>query len=176
LRKTLSLALLILLLFPLSLAAQQSTSQTSTQFDSSSLSPWARDLRRGEIIAFGSFPFTFLLAIFSVDCYRFFSHGMNSLYAPWPAKPAGAIEMSQAEQGLTIAVAAGTSLLVAVVDHIIIRYKRYKKAQEIENLPRGTPIIIQRPRNSPAAEGDAEGNSGGENGPGRDEEAPPGSP
>ena len=168
-RKTVSLGLLILLLFPLSLAAQQSA-QTS-QFDSSSLSPWARDLRRGEIIAFGSFPFTFLVATFSVDCYRFFSHGMNSLYAPWPAKPAGAIEMSQAEHGLTIAVAAGTSLLVAVVDHIIIRYKRSKKAREIENLPRGTPIIIQRPRNSPASEEDGE-----ENGPGQNGKAPLESP
>jgi hypothetical protein len=106
---------------------------------------WARDLRRAEIVTFGSFPFTFYLATFAMDSYRYFRNDMNSLYAPWPMKPAGAIEMNTDEYVITIAAAFGGAVLVAVADHIIVRLKRNKAREDAARLAPGEPIIIRRP-------------------------------
>ena len=43
---------------------------------------WARDLRRGEIIFFGTIPFSFFYATFSYDLYRYASSNFDESYAP----------------------------------------------------------------------------------------------
>jgi hypothetical protein len=53
--------------------------------------------------------------------------------------------MTRNEQLLTIGIAAGTSVIIALVDYLIVRNQRNKRAQEIRNLPPATPIIIRRP-------------------------------
>ena len=106
---------------------------------------WALDLRRGEIVAFGSFPFTFFFTSFFVDTYRSATHGWDPRYAPWPVKSAGAVDMTSGEQMLTIGVAAGSAVVIAVVDHFIMRHNRNKQQQQIQALSPGTQIIIRRP-------------------------------
>lgn len=45
---------------------------------------WIHDLRRGEIIFFGSLPFTFFLASEVYGTYRYFERDMDPSYTPWP--------------------------------------------------------------------------------------------
>jgi hypothetical protein len=131
----------------------------SLGFDTSEFPLWAKDLRRAEIVAFGSFPFTMFFTTFAVDVWRCYSHGWDPLYAPWPAKPPGAINMTQDELTMTIAVAAIVSAAIAVTDFSIVQIKRYKEKQRLKTLPAGSPITItQKPsaESESAAEGEEE--------------------
>jgi hypothetical protein len=115
------------------------------EFDMTGFPLWAKDLRRGEIVAFGSFPFAYFFASFGFDTYRFFNNGFNTRYAPWPFTAAAAIEQTQDEKIITLSIAAGAAIIIAIVDYAIVRYKRSKEQAEQSNLPDGTPIIIRRP-------------------------------
>jgi hypothetical protein len=125
----------------------------SLGFDTSEFPLWAKDLRRAEIVAFGSFPFTMFFTTFAVDTWRCYSHGWDPLYAPWPAKPPGAINMTQDELIMTIGIAAAVSAAIAVTDFSIVQIKRYREKQRIKNLPAGSPITITQ---KPAAESETE--------------------
>jgi hypothetical protein len=116
----------------------------STQFDTSEFPLWVRDLRRAEIVAFGSFPFSIFFATFVMDTIRYANHGADASYAPWPFKLSGAIDMNRSERSRTILAAAITSLAISLADYIIVRYKRNKADREVLEAP-GEPIIIRRP-------------------------------
>ncbi|MDR3148116.1 MAG: hypothetical protein LBU00_07070 [Treponema sp.] len=103
---------------------------------------WIRDLRRGEIVAFGSFPFTLFLSTFAMDSVRFFTNDMNRAYLPWPLKGPGAIEMSRDEKKLTLMIAAASSITIALVDFAIVSVKRNREAQREQN--RNGDIRINR--------------------------------
>jgi len=94
---------------------------------------WAKDLRRGEIIAFGSLPFTFFFTKTFMDLYRTATHDWDNRYAPSVFKGAGAIPMTDAELKIMFGITISASVLVAVVDHIIVRYKR-NKARSLSDL------------------------------------------
>ncbi|GMO42768.1 MAG: hypothetical protein Ta2B_23100 [Termitinemataceae bacterium] len=121
--------------------AQTTTNTESTEYK---FPQWAMDLRRGEIIAFGIFPFSWLVATTAVDLYRSSQHDWNKNYLPWPVKPAGAPAMTTDEYVLSIGIAAGLSVSLAVVDFFIVQIKRHKKQVQEAKLPRGTPIIKRR--------------------------------
>jgi len=137
--------ILLFLIFLPGIFAQTTGNMTSSQFDTSTFPQWARDLRRGEIIAFGAFPFAYFFANFSFDTYRWSNNGWDRRYAPWPIKGAAAIEQSQSEKFKVIGIAAGGACLIALVDYGIVRYKRSQKEKESRSLPAGTPIIIRTP-------------------------------
>ena len=136
---------IITLCMALPLHAQSSAANPGQGFDMTGFPQWTKDLRRAEIVAIGSFPFTLFFTTFFYDAYRTTSHGGDMRYAPWPINPAGSIGMTQNEHLLTLGIAVGGSILIAVADHIIVRYRRSKQEQELRNLPVGTPIIIRRP-------------------------------
>ena len=147
-KKTLLLLLFVFFVFLPSLWAQTSSSDSSMisyQFDMSGFPQWTRDLRRGEIVAFGSFPFMYFFSNFAIDIYRCANNGWDRRYAPWPFDSAGSIGKEQDERILTLGVAAGSAVAVALIDYGIERYKRSKREREIRELPEGTPIIIRRP-------------------------------
>ena len=157
------LVLLLLVSLP-ALRAQSSSAEPgmiSTQFDTSGFPQWARDLRRGEIVAFGSFPFVYFLANFSVDMFRFGTNGWDRRYAPWPLDSAGSIGKTQDERILTLSVAAGGAVIIALVDFGIESYKRSKKDRDKRNLPEGTPIIIRKPMFDDDAVSDSAANETG---------------
>jgi hypothetical protein len=106
---------------------------------------WVRDLRRAEIVTFGSFPFMMFVSTFSMDTYRYFSHDNNLQYAPWPFKSAGAVEMNTDEFTISLLAAIGGSLAIALADHIIVRVKRAKVERERLNLPEGEVIELRKP-------------------------------
>ena len=150
-----ALALLLLFISLSGLWAQTTPpdpKMTSSQFDMTGFPQWARDLRRGEIVAFGSFPFAYFFTNFGVDLYRCGTNGWDRRYAPWPFDAPGSVDKTKQQRIMTIGIAAGGAVLIALVDFGIEMYKRYKIEKDIRNLPQGTPIIIRKPLN----EGDTE--------------------
>jgi hypothetical protein len=121
------------------------TALPSGQFDTSDFPLWGKDLRRAEIIAFGTFPFTMFTATFFMDAWRTYNHDWDTRYAPWPFKSAGAIEMTREEHEITMAAAGIASLALGLTDFIIVQIKRYRNRQKVLHLPEGSPIIIKRP-------------------------------
>jgi hypothetical protein len=104
---------------------------------------WLKDLRRAEIVAFGSFPLSFFWTSFFMDLYRTASHGWDNRYAPWPFKGAGAIGMTGQEVATMFTIAISSSLVIAVVDHFIMRYRRSKAGGSENPVPLDKrPVII----------------------------------
>jgi len=130
-----------------STSTASTASTVSTEFDMTGFPLWAKDLRRGEIIAFGSFPFAYFFANFGFDAYRFFTNSFDRRYAPWPFASAASIEQTQSQKFLTLGIAAGGAVVIALVDYAIVRNKRNKEQGELRDLPDGMPIIIRRPLN-----------------------------
>jgi hypothetical protein len=102
---------------------------------------WVKDLRRGEIVVFGSLPLTIFWVSTFFDLYRMATHNWSSRYAPWPFKGAGAVDMTRGELITMFSIAVSSSVLIAVVDHIIVRQKRRRKPapvpRQIEKLETG---------------------------------------
>ncbi|MDR0668537.1 MAG: hypothetical protein LBF95_00510 [Treponema sp.] len=105
---------------------------------------WVQDLRRGEIVAFGSFPFTMFLSTFAMDSIRFFKNDMNRAYLPWPLKGPGAIEMSTDEKKQTFMIAITASITIAIIDFAIVRVKRHREARREQARDRGGDIQVNR--------------------------------
>lgn len=103
--------------------------------------PWARDLRRAEVVAFGALPFTVFFAHFAVDSYRFADHGWDQRYAPWPLKPAAAVELPEDQRIAVFAAGCAAAVLVAVVDHFLLKAKRRAAAQAPARAGRIAPTV-----------------------------------
>jgi hypothetical protein len=88
---------------------------------------WVKDLRRAEIVAFGSFPFTLFFSKTFIDLYRTASHNWDRRYAPWPFKAAGAVAMNDSEVRLLFTVAVSASLIISIADYLIVRHKRNRQ-------------------------------------------------
>jgi hypothetical protein len=136
----------------LPLSAQSTGSSTQTissnilpDTQSSSEFPlWARDLRRGEVVAFGVFPFTIFISTFAMDSLRYFQHDMDGAYLPWPFKGPGAIDMSRQEREQTLVAALVASAAIAAIDFTIVQVKRYQEKRRIEQQDRNENIRITR--------------------------------
>jgi hypothetical protein len=146
--------LLLLLAVPAYRVTAQSSgtgTNVSSAFNTSGFPQWAKDIRRWEIVAFGSFPFAMFATTFFVDTWRWADNaGLNfseegRRYAPWPFKSAGAVEMSNREYETTVLIAAGLSITIAFTDLIIVQIKRHKARKRAESMPPGTAIIIKKP-------------------------------
>jgi hypothetical protein len=121
---------------------------TSKIFDMSDMPVWARDIRRAEIVAFGSFPFTMFATQFFMDLYRFSAHDWDTKYAPWPAKGAGAINMTNEEYEKTILYAALASLSIMTIDFSIVQLRRFINSRKAVK-GNGDSIRIQKKPVSP---------------------------
>jgi hypothetical protein len=121
-------------------------SQTATEQEQEYHYPqWVMDLRRTEVVTFGTIPFTWLIATTVVDLYRSSQQNWDARYLPWPAKSAGGVPMTNDEYLLCIGLTAGLSITCALVDLIIINVKRYKTEMRNAQLPKGETIIKRRP-------------------------------
>ncbi len=138
--------LLVLFSLSFSLFAENPDASLSGIFNEDELKQefplWAKDLRRYEIILFGSLPFTFFLARMGVDTWRWSDNSWDTRYAPWPIRGADAIEMNDSEAGKTIAIAFGTSALIALTDFLIVKYKK-QKTTEYKEKRKGSYVDIE---------------------------------
>ena len=126
---------------------QVSGDMGTSYFDMSEFPLWARDLRRGEIIAFGAFPFAYFFTNFGYDAYRWSNNSWDNRYAPWPFNSAGTIEKTQDDKIAVIGFAAGVAIVIALVDYGIVRSKRIRSERERMEIPIEAPIIIRTPLN-----------------------------
>ena len=136
---------MVILLAPPEIYPQTSSTSTTKEIKPKEFPQWAKDLRRAEIVAFGAFPFAWFVTILVTDLARSAAHGWQNVYWPWPAKPAGAVEMSSGEYGVTLSIAAGLSIVIAITDHLIIRNKRYYASRRQAEKPQSEPIIERTP-------------------------------
>lgn len=83
---------------------------------------WVRDLRRAEIVFFGSLPFTLFFTYEAYDVGRYLVNGFDPLLAPWPFRAGSEIGAgyTPAEKGWLIASALAVSLGVSVADFLIV--------------------------------------------------------
>jgi hypothetical protein len=131
--------------------AQTTNTVNPNEFDTTGFPQWAKDLRRWEIIAFGSVPFTMFTTTFAMDMYRWYNaNGLDfsdegRQYAPWPLKSAGGWAMNSAEVEQTLIIAASLSGLIAFTDLIIVQIKRHNARKKAEAMPAGTVIITRNP-------------------------------
>jgi len=125
------------------------TEPTTVGLDLSGYPQWVRDLRRFDIIAFGTFPFSMFIALTVTDLIRwgnangFDMSEEGRRYAPWPAKSAGAVEMTDNEYFRTILIAAGISAFVALIDLVIVKVKQSGERRRLESRPQGS-VTIER--------------------------------
>ncbi|MFP4431291.1 MAG: hypothetical protein ACLFPV_08585 [Spirochaetaceae bacterium] len=90
---------------------------------------WARDLRRGEIIALGVFPVSLILTQLTYDLVRF---GVKSAQAgefereaaPWFFAPPGVQRFSQEEKETILITSAVVSVVFALADYALGRRER----------------------------------------------------
>lgn len=146
--------LFILFFVPCFQAASQTahSSESTAVFDTTGFPQWAKDLRRWNIVSFGSYPFAMFFTNFFYDMYRwnnangmdFTSEGRR--YAPWPFRSAGAVEKTNAEFKTSLFLAAGVSAAVGIADYLVVRRKRIK-AGMADSAPSGTYIINRIPLN-----------------------------
>ncbi|MHC6204068.1 hypothetical protein ACYULU_12845 [Breznakiellaceae bacterium SP9] len=142
--------LLALLLLPGPVFAQ------NTGTEASDFPQWAHTLRRGEIIAFGSFPFTLYLASIGMDSRRTARHGGDTAYLPWPFKPANGPDRTNREHLQVLGLAAVGSVAFALIDYFLISNKRSKAAAEEQSRVQAVPDIDWGPYTAPDAQ--VEGN------------------
>jgi hypothetical protein len=127
-------------------SAAGSSSVSGTENPVVSTPLWLKDLRRAEIVAFGSFPLTMFWTSFFMDLYRTASHGWDNRYAPWPFKGAGAVAMTNQELSMMFTIAISSSVVIAIVDHFILRYRRSRAGDA------GKPVRLDRiPKEPPAS-------------------------
>jgi hypothetical protein len=86
--------------------------------------PWVHDLRRAEIVAFGSLPFSMFLVTLGYDSVRYavhFEEPEARRYAPWPFRSANPAPYTTEETiGMVVGVIA-CSVAVSVADFLIGR-------------------------------------------------------
>jgi hypothetical protein len=85
---------------------------------------WVKDLRRGEIVFFGTLPFTVFFTRTIMGAIRMGQHDWDRRYAPWPFQSVGAVGLSSNELFWMFSIAGTVSLAISIADHIIVRHKR----------------------------------------------------
>ena len=109
----------ISLLFPLASWAEE---ESPDEYEEGEFDPWLLKLRRGEVILFGSLPFSLFFVSFGYDLYRYAAHlaqDDRNRYAPWPFRGANSIPYDRAENVGVAVGASVASLLFAVGDFVI---------------------------------------------------------
>ncbi|MCL1991440.1 MAG: hypothetical protein FWG66_00635 [Spirochaetes bacterium] len=123
---------------------------------------WARDFRRWNIVAFGTFPFSLLVSTIAMDTYRWSVHGnmgfdaYSRQFAPWPIRTAGAELMNNRQREMTFVYAASLSAALAFVDLFIVQSRRRAEQRRLEGLPAGNIIITIEPIGGEPEAGEAE--------------------
>jgi len=136
-----------LLFSPVLQVSAQSSSESSGGFNTTNFPQWAKDLRRFDIIAFGSYPFAMFTVSFITDMVRW--NDANNMdfsadgrrYAPWPLKSAGAVDWTKDEFEKVIWQAALVAASIAAIDLVIVLIKRNRERRRIESRARGTVTV-----------------------------------
>lgn len=141
------IALLILLvscaaLVPLN--ADDFTVEGAEPYDKKATPQWLKDVRRGEIITLGSWPFTLLLTAFGFSLGECISHNFDSSYIKNPFVLSGS-DYSRSEATRILLTSLGVSVGVGVADLVvnIVRRKKAEKKNDFRQLENVTVIPLE---------------------------------
>lgn len=105
--------------------------RTPAPYEENEFPLWVHELRRFEILTFGSLPLVTMLSFWTYDISRSIKHQGDERYYPWPIKKAEiAIPLTSTEQKKVFFTSVGISAGIALTDIIvraIIRSVREKK-------------------------------------------------
>ena len=106
---------------PLAFETEQNQGSTSVFSDAPQ---WAKDVRRGEIVFFGTLPFTVFFTRTIISIFRMGQNNWDRRYAPWPFQSAGAVSMTNNEVFWMFGIAGSASIAISLADYFIVRNKR----------------------------------------------------
>ena len=126
------IALILLVSFSFCLFAEEK--HTPEPYKDDEFPSWTIDLRRSEIVTFGSLPFVTLGVTIGYSFFRYAAKGFDSDYLPNPlAKSSAAANLNKDEQ-IGIFISSGIiSLIIGIVDYVISRIERRKADENSEN-------------------------------------------
>ncbi|MCR5605830.1 MAG: hypothetical protein K6F69_03320 [Treponema sp.] len=127
-------------------AASSSEDTTAEPYDESEFPQYALDLRRTEIITFGSIPFVLLQTTIVYSFWRYYDHDFSSDYIPNPlAKSSSAAGLDTDEQKMLLKSTAAICVGLGITDLIIQLIKRHKsKSRAKKNAQNAMqPITIE---------------------------------
>lgn len=90
-----------------------------TPYNQSEFPGWALDLRRFEVVFFGTIPFSFLYTTTGYSIYTYASHNWDSSYAPALLGNKTPPVLTTGEKLQVLTIALGVSATAAIVDFII---------------------------------------------------------
>jgi hypothetical protein len=99
------------------------------EYEDSEFSDFQRDIRRGEIIFFGSLPFTMFVCLEAFDIYRFVASDQAPEYRPWPFQTQSVPYTKQQSIGVLIS-ALSLSFILALSDFIIGKIREKNSAPD----------------------------------------------
>lgn len=141
-----ALACVLFMMFLFAPCATEPEKTVAVPYSPDEFAPWQKDLRRAEIIAFGSLPFVTFMTSLGYDVYRYYTHNQREEYLPWPLKINEiAVPLSQDEQKRILLISVGISVGVALFDFGYRALKRHirKSRQDRENREEQQNIIIE---------------------------------
>lgn len=150
---TVVLSVLLTVQFPLAAESddeKKNDDHTPVPYTKEEFPLWQRELRRFEILSFGSLPFVTLLSFWSYDMIRSAQHPNDPGYYPWPFKQADrTIPLTEREQLGVFLTSMGISMGVALIDII---YRAVKRSAERKRLERENAFTEDPIQFVPAAE------------------------
>lgn len=133
--RALPLLLCLLLTAAAGFAEDAEKQELPEEYAPEEFSPFLKDLRRGEIIFFGSLPISLFLCFEAYDISRYFyvlkNDGADVAqdYAPWPFRRYGGKPYSDTETRWLLVSALSVSLTFALVDFMIGKIREQRDAR-----------------------------------------------
>lgn len=110
-------------------AATWAQSDEPVPYEEEEFPRWALDLRRGEIIFFGTLPFSLFFTSLGYSLIRYGINNFDPAYAPTLVPGPNTVPLSQEEIVGVILTGVGLSLLAALADFIIGRILDKREAE-----------------------------------------------
>ncbi|MBN2737868.1 MAG: hypothetical protein JXR70_12860 [Spirochaetales bacterium] len=113
------LIITLLIMFVLPVFSQNQSQIISEEYQDDEFPQIIKDLRRFEIIFFGSLPVSFFLALEGYDVYRFCYNNFNEAYKPWPLHDTNWVPYSSEDSFRSVLIALSISFIFASADYIL---------------------------------------------------------
>lgn len=134
-------AFLTLLFFSFNLYAASSSSSSTNpkEYSEDEFPQWTKDLRRAEIITFGSMPFVTIGVSLAYGSYLYFTNQIDSFPNPLDKSTSS---YTQDQQLKIVGISLGVSTVFGLTDFIVNLVKNNKKNQEINISEQQKNIIV----------------------------------
>ncbi len=122
-KKTLVYMIILFILLPV-VVYSENQENIPEEYEEDEFPGFLKDLRRAEIIFFGSLPISLFFTFEVYDISRWLYHDRQAAYSPWPFRSYEYIPYSEGDTWRILISALSVSFLVALTDFIIGRIKR----------------------------------------------------